>query len=96
MQFLVIGHDSNDEGALDRRIANRDAHIQNAKQLKESGKLIEAGALLDDNEKMIGSAVLFDVNNRDELEQLIANDPYTLNGVWVRTEIKPIRLAFKN
>ena len=96
MQFLVIGHDGKDEGALQRRLDNRDAHIASAKSLKEQGIIIEAGAMLDDNEKMIGSAVLFETESREQLDKFIANDPYTLNGVWVSTEITEIRLAFRN
>lgn len=94
MQFLVIGHDGTDSEALQRRLDNREAHIASAKKLKEQGLLLNAGAILDDNEKMIGSAVIFDVESREQLDELIAQDPYTQNGVWVSVDIKAVRLAF--
>lgn len=96
MQFLVIGHDDNDEGALQRRLDNRSAHLDNAKALKEQGILLDAGAMLDESEKMIGSMILFEAENKATVEQLIAQDPYTRNGVWVKTDITQVRLAFRS
>jgi len=41
MQFLVIAYDGTDEGALDRRMAVREKHIEGARQMKESGTMLK-------------------------------------------------------
>ena len=38
MQFIVIGRDGTDENALERRMAAREAHLETAKEMYESGK----------------------------------------------------------
>ncbi|MCH2357430.1 MAG: YciI family protein, partial [Pseudomonadales bacterium] len=55
MQFMIIAYDGADEEARNRRMAARPAHIDGARLLKESGKLIAGGTILDDAEQMIGS-----------------------------------------
>ena len=47
MQFLVTAYDGKDDGALDRRMSVRKAHINGANELKEAGHLIAGGAILD-------------------------------------------------
>ncbi|MHA1113740.1 MAG: acetoacetate--CoA ligase, partial [Alphaproteobacteria bacterium] len=48
MQYLVIAMDGADEGAPARRLAVREAHLANAKTLKENGNMLEGGAILDE------------------------------------------------
>ena len=40
MQFIVIGHDGNDDGALERRMAARDAHLKVCADSVASGTLL--------------------------------------------------------
>ena len=35
MQFIVIAYDGTDEGALERRLAVRDAHLKSAKEIPD-------------------------------------------------------------
>lgn len=93
MQFLVIGHDGRDEGALARRLAARDDHLAGARALKAQGRFINGGALLDEQGQMIGSAMVMDFPDRAALDAWIARDPYTLGKVWQRVEVQPLRLA---
>ena len=57
MQFMIIAYDGTDEEASSRRMTARPGHIDGARLLKESGKLIAGGAILDDAEQMIGSTL---------------------------------------
>ena len=41
MEFLVIAYDGTDEGALERRMKVREAHLAQARRLKKDGHLIE-------------------------------------------------------
>ena len=48
MQFILIAYDGSDEGALDRRLAVRAAHLESAQKLAELGKWLYAAGILDD------------------------------------------------
>ena len=68
MQFMIIAYDGADEEARNRRMAARPAHIDGARLLKESGKLIAGGANLDDAEQMISSTLYVEFDSRAELD----------------------------
>ena len=95
MQFMVTAYDGKDDGALDRRMSVREEHIAGANKLKESGNLIAGGAILNENEQMIGSTMLVEFDSKAELDQWIANDPYTTGNVWQDINVLPVRLAIK-
>jgi len=91
MDFLVIAMDGKDAGALDRRMAARDAHLAGIKKLKEQGQFIAGGAILDDAGKMIGSSVILSFPDRAALDACIAADPYTKGKVWQDVTVRPFR-----
>src|SRR4051812_23280540 len=43
MQFLITAYDGTDEGALERRMAVREAHLVGARAMKASGSMIIGG-----------------------------------------------------
>ncbi|MDF9800240.1 uncharacterized protein YciI [Catalinimonas alkaloidigena] len=93
MEFMIIAYDADDENALARRLKVREAHLKQAALMKEKGHLIEGGAILNDDGQMIGSTLYCRFDSRAHLNQWIANDPYWLGNVWVKVEVKPIRLV---
>ena len=95
MQFLLTAYDGKDDGALDRRMSVREAHINGANQLKEAGHLIAGGAILDEAEQMIGSTMFVEFDSKAELDQWLASDPYVTGNVWQDISVLPIRLAKK-
>jgi uncharacterized protein YciI len=95
MQFLVTAYDGKDDGALDRRMSVREAHINGANQLKEAGHLIAGGAILDEAEQMIGSTMFVEFDSKAELDQWLASDPYVTGNGWQDISVLPIRLAVK-
>ena len=95
MQFLITAYDGKDDGALDRRMSVREAHINGANQLKEAGHLIAGGAILDEAEQMIGSTMFVEFDSKAELDQWLASDPYMTGNVWQDISVLPIRLAVK-
>lgn len=95
MQFLLTAYDGKDDGALDRRMSVRKAHINGANELKEAGHLIAGGAILDEAEQMIGSTMFVDFDSKAELDQWLASDPYVTGNVWQDISVLPIRLAVK-
>lgn len=95
MQFMVTAYDGTDADTLNRRLAVREAHLAGAAALKESGKLIAGGAILNDEDRMIGSTLYVEFASRAELDAWIQNDPYVKGDVWRDITVQPIRLAFK-
>lgn len=91
MQFTVIARDSTSEGTLERRLANRDQHLKRIHELKADGVIIDGGAILDADGKMIGSVVLYDVPDRAALDAVIADEIYYQQGVWKDLDVLPFR-----
>lgn len=96
MEFLLIAHDGKDAGAKERRLNARQAHLDGAKLLKEKGHFINGGAILDEAGEMVGSTLYLEFASRDELDEWLANDPYTTGGVWKETQVYPVRLVFRD
>ena len=94
MQFIVIGRDGTDENALERRMAAREAHLETAKKMHESGNWLYAAAILDDNGKMAGSMIVCDFESREALEkQWLDNEAYVKGNVWETIEVKQAAVA---
>lgn len=93
MQFLVIARDGEDSEALNRRLKVREAHLAGARKLAAEGRIVEGGAILDDDGKMLGSAVIVDFPDRAALDDWLKNDPYVTGDVWRKIDIMPFRLA---
>ena len=93
MQFLLIAYDSTDPEALDRRMKIRPEHLEKISVVKKAGHFLCGGAILDDSGRMIGSMILYDVEDREALDKLLLDEPYIYNKIWERIEIKPFRAA---
>jgi uncharacterized protein YciI len=94
MQFIVIAYDGMDEGALERRLAVREAHLESAKKMFDSGKWLYAAGILDDDGKMIGSMIICDFSSRDELEQQwLKEEPYVVGEVWKEINVNRAQVA---
>lgn len=91
--YLVVARDGSDEGALARRMAAREAHFASSKPMVECGQMVSGGAILDDNGKMIGSAMMVNFKTRAELDAWLARDPYTIGDVWRTVEVTPMLIA---
>jgi uncharacterized protein len=93
LQFLVTAYDYTDESVLERRLAAREQHINSIEELFKQGKHLFAVAILNEHEKMIGSAIIADFNSKEELEEWLKVEPYVVNRVWEKIEIKPCRVG---
>lgn len=91
MQFLVFAYDAKDAGAYDRRMAVREAHIATIDRYMETNNMIYGGALLDDDGKMIGSAIIAEFPSRQELDGWLAEEPYITGKVWDDVKIIPFK-----
>lgn len=92
MQFLVTGYDGTDEKAMDRRLAVRDSHMQLVAAMKSEGKHLFAVALLDENERMVGSTLIVDFPTREALDAWLKIEPYVVGDVWRKIEVTPCKV----
>lgn len=85
MQYLIIAYDN--ENALEKRLEVRDAHVQGAQKLMAEGKIISAGALIEED-MMVGSTLFVDFETDEELNEWLENEPYVTNDVWNMDEFQ--------
>lgn len=86
MNFLVIARDHKDSEAINRRLEQREAHLKGVKALKAQGKVCYAVALIEE-EKMVGSVMVFSFDTREEFENWKRNEPYITGNVWNDIEV---------
>ena len=89
MQFIVLGRDGTDEGAKERRLKARQAHIDMGEELRQAGNMWYGAALLDDDGNMSGSMIFVDFQSRKELDEWLEKEPYVIGDVWRKIEILP-------
>ena len=78
-------------GALDNRMATREAHLAYVRGQPETVKI--GGPLLDDAGQMAGSMLIIDVADKAAAQAFADNDPYWKAGVFQSVEITPFRLT---
>ena len=93
MQFILIGYDGTDEGAMERRLKVREKHLENIAALKKTGECLFGGAVLSEEGKMIGSVLVYEYPDRQSLDEKLKDEVYISGGVWKKIEIKPFRVA---
>jgi uncharacterized protein len=77
------------EGALDLRMATREAHLAWARE--RHGKIRMAGPMLSEDDQMAGSLFFLEAESLEEVKAFNAEDPYTKAGLWDRVEIRRFR-----
>lgn len=93
MQFMLLGYDSKDDDALGRRLAVREQHLALGDRLATEGTLLFAAAILDGDDKMIGSMLILEFPSRAELDAWLEIEPYVTGDVWREIEISPVRVG---
>ena len=89
MQFIVKAYDG--EGILGKRIEVRPRHLEGIDRIKEH--VICAGGLLDDEGKMKGSVLIMEYENREQLDEYLANEPYIQENVWQKIEVERMNVV---
>jgi uncharacterized protein YciI len=84
-------------GALERRLANRPAHVARLKELQAEGRLLLAGPhpAIDSEDPgsagFTGSLIVAEFANREAAIAWAAEDPYCLASVFSRVTVKPFK-----
>ena len=92
MQFLLVAYDANDDDALARRMAAREAHLELVKVNQAKGHAKFGAALIEDG-KMIGSMMGVDYPDRDALDAWLNEEPYVTGKVWDEISISECKIA---
>ena len=70
----------------------RPVHRQYQTKLKETGKLAIAGPFTDDS----GALMVYEADSKEEAENILRNDPFCVNGVFVSWVIRPWKTVMAN
>jgi len=95
MLYAIIREDL--PGALERRLANRAAHLERLKALQAEGRLVLAGPhpAIDAADPgpagFSGSLIVAEFPSREVAIAWASEDPYALANVYARVAVKPFR-----
>ena len=81
--YVFIGYDSPQGKEL--RKVHREAHLDKLRNLAKAGRVFLAGPFLDGS----GSLIVYNVATKTEAELIAKTDPYVMERVFERYEIKP-------
>ena len=76
-----------------QRTTYRDEHLRLAGEAKYRGELVMAGAFSDPADRAL---LIFRASDRSVVEGFIKRDPYVINGLVTRWEIRPWTVVVGN
>ncbi len=85
MRFAVFSLDKPD--SLELRLSTREAHLAYLSQFDTP----VGGPMLDDDGNMCGSMVIYEAESKADVENIIANDPYALAGLFQTVELREFK-----
>ncbi|HAP36533.1 MAG TPA: hypothetical protein DCQ28_11550 [Bacteroidetes bacterium] len=68
-----------------RRAEFRDEHLRLANEANKRGELLLGGAFTDPADRTL---LVFHVNDKSSIEEFVKHDPYVINGLVKRWEIR--------
>jgi uncharacterized protein YciI len=71
----------------------RPDHLKQAAKLKSDGNLVIGGAILNKQNKMVGSVMIVQFEDEQGLNDWLTIEPYIRGNVWARWEVHPYRVA---
>ncbi len=93
MQYIIRSLDKTD--SLSIRLANRDKHVEYVKS--QSVRLLLAGPLIDDiSGDPIGTLLIVEASERNDVENYAENDPYNKAGLFKESQITAINITVTN
>lgn len=91
MQFIIRAYDG--EGMQDKRMEVRPRHLEGIEKVREH--VICAGGLLDEEGKMKGSVLIMEYENREQLDDYLAHEPYVQEKVWEKIEVERMNVVIR-
>jgi len=78
---------------ITRRATYRDEHLRLAREANQRGELVLAGAFSDPADRAL---LVFRGGDKSGIEEFIKHDPYVINGLVTRWEIRPWTVVVGN
>jgi hypothetical protein len=91
MKYYALFYDVVDD-FISRRAAHREEHLRLARESHHRGELLLAGALSDPT----GALLIFRAADGQVAEEFARNDPYVINGLVARWEVRPWNVVIGN
>jgi len=92
-QYVITAYDFTDTDAQQRRANVRPHHLDKVRELNANNNYIAGGAILNADEQMIGSVMMVQFENDEQMEAWKNNDPYVTERVWETIDVKPFKQA---
>ena len=95
MLYVIIAEDS--PNSLDKRLANRPAHLARLTELQNEGRLVLAGPMpaIDSVDPgpagFTGSLIVAEFNDLESAKNWANTDPFVDAGVYISVTVKPFR-----
>jgi uncharacterized protein YciI len=86
--FVMIGHDAPESKT--KRPVHRPAHLEHLAPLSAAGRVPLAGPFTDGS----GSLIVLEADSLQEAWAIVARDPYVVNGVFNRVDVRPFLRVF--
>jgi uncharacterized protein len=86
--FVMIGHDAPESKA--KRPLFRPAHLEHLAPLSAAGRVPLAGPFTDGS----GSLIVLEADSLEAAWAIVARDPYVVNGVFNRVDVRPFLRVF--
>ena len=99
MLYAIIAEDV--PGSLDKRLANRPAHLERLKALQDAGHMILAGPFpaIDSPDPgpagFTGSLIVAEFDSLEDAQTWADADPFVAAGVYAAVTVKPFRVTLK-
>ena len=76
-----------------RRVPFREGHLHLAREAHERGEIVLAGALAEPADRAL---IVFNVDDKSKVEAFVRKDPYVVNGLVKKWEIRPWSVVIGN
>ena len=99
MLYAIIAEDV--PGSLEKRLANRPAHLERLKALQDAGHMILAGPFpaIDSPDPgpagFTGSLIVAEFDSLEDAQTWADADPFVAAGVYAAVIVKPFRVTLK-
>ncbi len=81
MHFAIHAIDRNDAGDL--RLQTRPNHLK----YLQNFEILYAGPLLDENQDMCGSLIVFEADDIEDAKRIASDDPYAKAGLFSQVSV---------
>ena len=92
MSYYALFYDTVDDYVA-RRAEFREMHLLMAREVRERGELLLAGAFDDPVDRAL---LVFRVDDRSKVEEFARKDPYVVNGLVKKWEVRPWKVVVGN